>query len=353
MISFVIVSDARGDSDGILDGGLLHGHGLEPALQSRILLDVLSILCKGGGADDLDVAPAQGGLQDVGGVHAALRVPRTYDGVDLIDEQDDVPQDLDLVQEALHAALHLAPVLGPGHKGGHIELPYLLVEELIGGVPPGDLLGQPLHDGGLAHAGLADQTGVVLQPPVQYLHGPLQLRLPADEPVQLPGLGLGGQVDAEGVEILLLLVLSALTGLPIGTGGAGLFLCGGLALLQSVREQVPVQTAQDVVRAGLADVAVVLVHVHELAAQKLVGLFADGVQVLLLEAEVVEHVVDGLHAQLLGAFQTIAFALHFPILHAGYEEDGLVFFASYTKRRHLAPPKLSLVVVIWFPTSAD
>ena len=72
--------------------GSVHGDGLEAALQGGVLLDVLAVLGEGGGADDLDLAPGEGGLEDVGGVHAALGVARADDVVHLVDDEDDVAQ---------------------------------------------------------------------------------------------------------------------------------------------------------------------------------------------------------------------------------------------------------------------
>src|SRR5690348_13770728 len=63
-----------------------------------------------------------------------------------------------------------------------------------------DALGQPLDDGGLAHARLADQNGVVLGPPGEDLHDPLDLLLPADDRVELAFAGGLGEVAAELVE---------------------------------------------------------------------------------------------------------------------------------------------------------
>ena len=114
----------------------------------------------------------------------------------LVDDQDDVAQLADLLDQALHPALKLAAELGACHQGGEIQQIDLLVLELIGDVPLGDLHGQPLGDGRLAHAGLADEAGVVLLPAVEDLNDPLQLPVPADEPVQLPRLGLLSQGDA-------------------------------------------------------------------------------------------------------------------------------------------------------------
>ena len=61
--------------------------GLEAPLQGGVLLDVLAVLIEGGGADDLELAPAQGGLEDIGGVHAALGIAGAHDVVDLVDDQ--------------------------------------------------------------------------------------------------------------------------------------------------------------------------------------------------------------------------------------------------------------------------
>ena len=70
--------------------GFAHHDRLEPALQGRVLFNVLAVFVDGGGADDLQLAPGQGGLEDVGRVHRALGRAGADDGVHLVDEQDDV-----------------------------------------------------------------------------------------------------------------------------------------------------------------------------------------------------------------------------------------------------------------------
>ena len=82
--------------------------------------------------------------------------------MDLVDHQDDVAQLFDLVDEALHPLLKLAPELSPGHQRRQVEEVDLLIPQLEGHIPRNDPLGQALGNGGLAHAGLADETGVVL-----------------------------------------------------------------------------------------------------------------------------------------------------------------------------------------------
>jgi hypothetical protein len=131
MVVLVIMLDALEDLDGVRDGGLVHRDGLEAALQSGVLFDVLAVFAEGGGADDLDLAPGQGGLEDVGGVHAALGVSRAHDVVHLVDDEDDVALLAYLLDKALHAALELAAELGAGHEGREVQQVDLLVPQLI------------------------------------------------------------------------------------------------------------------------------------------------------------------------------------------------------------------------------
>jgi len=69
-----------------------------------------------------------------------------------------------------------------------------------------DLLGQPFGDGGLAHAGLPHQQGVVLAPPAEDLDGPFHFALPTDEGVDTPLPGLF--VEVGGVIFQMFCLLS-------------------------------------------------------------------------------------------------------------------------------------------------
>ena len=56
----------------------------------------------------------------------------------------------------------------------------------VSGTSPGDdAAGEPLHDGRLADAGVADQDRVVLRPPRQDLHDAADLLVAADDGVEL------------------------------------------------------------------------------------------------------------------------------------------------------------------------
>ena len=138
-------------------------HGLEAALQRGVLFDVLAVLVERGGADAVQLAARQHGLEQVAGVHGAFGLARADHGVQLVDEQDDLALGLlHLLEHGLEALLELAAVLGAGDQRAHVERDDALVLQALGHVAAHDALRQAFDDGGLAHAGLADQHGVVL-----------------------------------------------------------------------------------------------------------------------------------------------------------------------------------------------
>ena len=215
MVGLILVPQALQDLQRGLGRGLAHGDGLEPALQGGVLLNVLAVLVEGGGADDPDLAPGQSGLEDVGGVHRALGGACAHDGVQLVDEQDDVAGLLHLVDGVLDALLKLAPVLGTGHHAGQVQGQDPLVQQVLGHVGGHDALGQALGNGGFAHAGLTDQHGVVLGAAGQNLDDPGNLLFPADDRVQLAAAGGLGQIAGKLRQGAALLAV-----LPGGSGGA-------------------------------------------------------------------------------------------------------------------------------------
>src|SRR5262249_33456474 len=93
------------DLDGILNAGLVPLDLLEAALERGVLLDVFAILVERGRADALHLATAEGGLEDVAGVHGALRAAGADDGVELVEEEDDILRAADLIHDGLDALL--------------------------------------------------------------------------------------------------------------------------------------------------------------------------------------------------------------------------------------------------------
>ena len=329
VIRLVVGGQTLEDLDGILDGRLVHRHRLEPSLQGAVLLDGLAVFIKGGGADDLDLAPGKSRLQDVGSVHAALGISCTHDVVDLVDHQDDVTQLFDLVDEALHPLLKLAPELSPGHQRRQVEEVDLLIPQLEGHIPRHDPLGKTLRDGGLAHAGLTDQTGVVLLAAVQDLNDPLDLLRTADHRVQLALLGLAVQGDAVALQELPLAVGLALLLLP-----AAAVLCGDV-LLGSKLAAVVEQAVQKREGSGLAGFLVILsagqvLHIVD-GVQRLHHFIIQIIQVFICDAHALHHLVHLRQSQALGALQAQTLVNGLVPLHPGDEHRGDILFTSGTK----------------------
>ena len=184
----VLLLEATQDRDGVLDGGLGDHHGLETTGECRVLLDVLAILVERSRADCVQVATGKRRLQDVAGVHGALGGTRAHDGVELIDEQDDLAFGLlDFLEHGLQAVLELAAVLGAGDQRAHVELDEVAVAQGARYVAGHDSLSNALDDGRLADARLADKHGVVLGAAGQNLNSTTDLVGTADDRVELAG----------------------------------------------------------------------------------------------------------------------------------------------------------------------
>jgi hypothetical protein len=85
--------------------------------------------------------------------------------------------------------------LAPAKQARHVQHQDALALQGLRHLAVDDALGQALDDGGLAHAGFADEHRVVLGAPLQYLDGAADLVVPADHRVQLALARPVGQVQ--------------------------------------------------------------------------------------------------------------------------------------------------------------
>uniref|UniRef100_A0A0N4ZZD3 NDK domain-containing protein n=1 Tax=Parastrongyloides trichosuri TaxID=131310 RepID=A0A0N4ZZD3_PARTI len=207
VVDLVLLLEAAQDRHRVLDGGFGDEDRLEATGQGRVLFDVLAVFIQRGGADTVQLAARQGGLEQVGGVHRAVALARPDQGVHLVDEEDDLAlSGGDLVQHGLQPLLELAAVFGPGDQGAHVERQHLLVLQAFRHVAVDDPQCESFDDGGLADAGLADQDRVVLGAAGQHLDGAADLLVAADDGVDLAVARRLGQVAGiafQGVEAVL------------------------------------------------------------------------------------------------------------------------------------------------------
>jgi hypothetical protein len=102
----------------------------------------------------------------------------------------------DLLQHGLEPLLELAAVLRAGDHGAEVEADDALVLERLGTSPATIALREPLDDGGLADAGLADEHRVVLGAAAEHLHHAADLGVAADDGVEVAPARALGEVDA-------------------------------------------------------------------------------------------------------------------------------------------------------------
>ena len=200
VVRLVPVAQPLEDLDGVRHRRLADLDRLETTLERGVLLHVLAVLVQGGGTDGLQLTAGQHRLEDGRRVDRALGGTGTDQGVDLVDEHDDVAAGADLLEHLLQALLEITAVAGTGDQAAEVERVEVLVLEGLRDVAADDRLGQALDDRGLADAGLADQHRVVLGAAGEHLHHPLDLLLPADDRVQLALPGRLGEVATELVE---------------------------------------------------------------------------------------------------------------------------------------------------------
>ncbi len=228
----------------LLDRRFVDEHGSEAPLERRVLLDVLAVLVQGGGADDAELAPGEGGLHHGAGVDGALSGTGAHHLMNFVDEDDNLALGaLDLVDHRLEALLELAAELGAGDHGAHVQRQQPAAAQVLGHIARGDLLRQAFDDGRLADARLADNDRVVLGAPVEDLHNPLDFVLTTDDGVELALGGEPGQVDA----VLLERAVLRFRGRAVDAGAAAHFLERAVDALL-----IDVELPQDARRVALA-----------------------------------------------------------------------------------------------------
>ena len=192
----------------------------------------LRVLVQSGRADALEFAAAQGGLDDVRGVHRAFGGTGADDGVQLVNEQDDVLGAPDFIHDGLDALLELSAILGAGDHKGEVEGDHAFVAKEFGHVAGRDLLGKALDDGSLADASLTQENRIILGAAAEDLNDAFDLVFAADDRVHLTLAGDFGQVAAKGFEGRSLHLAFFFRGRLLLRLARGLLLLGGKIRVQ-------------------------------------------------------------------------------------------------------------------------
>ena len=204
VVRLVALLEAAQDRDRLLDARFGHHHRLEAPRQRHVLLDQ-TVLVRRRRADARELASRQLRLEKVGRVDGALGGAGADDGVELVDEEDDLAVRLaHVAQHRLQPLLELAAVLGARHERAEVERHHAPAAHRVGHLVVGDALREALDHRRLAHARLADEHRVVLPPARQHLDRPPDLLLAPEHRVELARARLRGQVGAVLFERLAL-----------------------------------------------------------------------------------------------------------------------------------------------------
>ena len=173
---------------------------------------MLAVLVQGGCPNAAKLASRQRRFEHVAGIDGAFGPAGAHNGVQFVDEQNDSSlAGGDFLEEGLEAVFKFAAVLGAGDHGAEVHRDELFVLQRFGHVAADDAPGQPLHDGGLAHAGLANQDGIVLGAPGQHLHNATDLLVAANDRIDLARAGESSQVAPiffQGLEFVFRILVS-------------------------------------------------------------------------------------------------------------------------------------------------
>ena len=142
VVLLVAVAKALQDLDRVRERRLLDLDRLEAPLERGVLLEVLAVLVERRRADRLQLAASEHRLQDRGRVDGTLGGAGADEGVQLVDEQDDVAAGADLLQDLLQPLLEVTPVAAAGDERTEVEGVELLALQGLGHVVGDDLLRQ-------------------------------------------------------------------------------------------------------------------------------------------------------------------------------------------------------------------
>ena len=236
---------------------------LEAPRQGGVLLDMLLVFVERGGADAMQFAARQRGLEQVRRIHGAVGFAGADDGVHLVDEQHvGAGRAGHFLQHGLEPLLELAAIFGAGDQRAHVEREQLLVLQAFRHVAVDDAQRQAFDDRGLADARLADQHRIVLGAARQHLDGAADFLVAADDRIELAvARGLGQIAGIFLQRVIGVLGRRAVGGAALAQGldrgieslrrdaGIGQNLSGFAVLFQREREQQPLDRDETV--AGL------------------------------------------------------------------------------------------------------
>ena len=194
---FIVGLQALENLDGFVHSRRLYHYFLEPAVERAVLFHDFGEFIHGRGSDALDFSAGKGGLEHICGIEAASGATGSDDSVELVDEQDEVGVGSGRCDDGLDAFFEVAAVFGAGHHRSDVQRDDALFGQDGGNVAGGYAKGDAFDNGRFAHAGLADEHGIVFLAASEDFDDAANLRVAAHYRVQTAFCGGFREVVAE------------------------------------------------------------------------------------------------------------------------------------------------------------
>ena len=122
---------------------------------------------------------------------------RTDDGVQFVNEQNDILGAADFIHDGFDAFFKLAAIFCSGDHQGEVEGDDAFVAENLGDVAFGNFLGETFDDGSFPDAGFTEQHGIVLGAAAKNLDDAFDFVGAANHGIHFTFAGDFGQVASE------------------------------------------------------------------------------------------------------------------------------------------------------------
>ena len=109
-MGFVAIAQTLEDFNGVGDSGLFNLDRLETTFECSVLFEMLAVLVECGGTNGLEFTTSKHRLENAGRIDCAFGSTSTNEGVDFVDEQNDVAACLDFFEHLLEALFEIAAV---------------------------------------------------------------------------------------------------------------------------------------------------------------------------------------------------------------------------------------------------
>ena len=194
VMDLVFFFETAQDRNRLLDRRLANKHRLEASSERRVLLDMLSVLVQRRCADAVQFATRKRRLEHIGSIHRPFRLAGANQGVEFVNEQNDVARAAKLLQHGLEALFKFASIFGPSQQRSKIERQQPTAFQGFRHITLDDALRQAFHDRRLSDSWLADQNRVVLGPSRKHLNGAPDLFVTTNNRIELVLTRLLGEI---------------------------------------------------------------------------------------------------------------------------------------------------------------